>query len=78
MVLGRNGPFLTIFMVFLGCFWPFFLHSLLGVKIAIFDQKTSNKHQEKCQMCPKQVGLGSQPIFGIQCDTELMADDDIL
>ena len=40
VVLGRNGPFLTIFMVFLGCFWPFFLHSLLGVKIAIFDQKT--------------------------------------
>ena len=34
----------------------------LGV---FFNVKTPKKHFEKCQICPKQVGMDSQATFGV-------------
>ena len=30
-----------------------------------FDLKTPKKHFQKCQICPKQVGMDSQATFGV-------------
>ena len=61
-----------------GVFWGFQakkrkkydgVQSVLGMSWGrlghFFDLKTPKKHFQKCQICPKQVGMDSQATFGV-------------
>ena len=63
---------------FFGGFWPFLdpqmgqtaCRNAAGARSGycqgmFFDVKTPKKHFQKCQICPKQVGMDSQATFGV-------------
>ena len=63
---------------FFGGFWPFLdpymgqtaCRNAAGARSGycqgiFFDVKTPKKHFQKCQICPKQVGMDSRATFGV-------------
>ena len=68
--LGSQGPFSGVFSHFLTPIWVKQHAGMLPERchtIAIpffFDVKTPKKHLQKCQICPKQVGMDSRATFG--------------